>query len=256
VNTPDQMRAELAAGRVDVILVPTNVAANLYNRGVDVQFLGVFEMDLMHLVGPPGTQGWDGLRGQTVLIPFQGDILDLAFQALAPANGLVIGEDVAVEYAATPPEVLSALLQGRVSFGLLPEPLASVALARAGAEGVPLERIVNVADSWREQFGGELVTPSFVVTTEFAESHPAVVAALQEELGASLEDVVARSADVAPALAEPAQLPVPVVAEVLSRLAPEFRVDARDDIESYLSVLAEVSPESVGGQLPPAAIYG
>ena len=38
-NTPDELRARISGGQVQVSAVPTYVGANLYNKGVDIQLV-------------------------------------------------------------------------------------------------------------------------------------------------------------------------------------------------------------------------
>lgn len=40
-NNPDELRALILKKEVDFIALPTNVAANLYNKGVDLKLLNV-----------------------------------------------------------------------------------------------------------------------------------------------------------------------------------------------------------------------
>jgi NitT/TauT family transport system substrate-binding protein len=40
-KNPDELRALILNGDIDFIALPTNVAANLYNKGVDIKLLNV-----------------------------------------------------------------------------------------------------------------------------------------------------------------------------------------------------------------------
>lgn len=49
-TNPDQMRAMALNGQVDFIATPTNVAANLYNKGAEIQLLNVSIWGILYMV--------------------------------------------------------------------------------------------------------------------------------------------------------------------------------------------------------------
>ena len=49
-KNPDELRALTLRGRADYIAVPTNVAANLYNKGVDIKLLNVSVWGILGMI--------------------------------------------------------------------------------------------------------------------------------------------------------------------------------------------------------------
>ncbi len=258
-STPDELRGLLTSGRSDITAVPTYVGANLAAKGVDVQLAAVTVWGLLYLIGPNGAAtDWDGLRGQTVMMPFPNDMPDLVFRTLAEEHGLEPGEDFQIENYATPQETVMRLVTGKGTWAVLPEHVATVALAKAGDGGHDLQRILNLQDEWAEISGGSPRIPQagLVVSSEIA-ARDDVIAALLDELEATVDQVnVAAPATVAE-LAGTFALSEDVVADVIPRLNLQVvpAAEARDELETFFAKLAEGNPDIIGGDLPGDGFY-
>ncbi|HET8929547.1 MAG TPA: hypothetical protein VFN21_02710 [Acidimicrobiales bacterium] len=258
-STPDELRGLLTSGRSDVTAVPTYVGANLANKGVDVKMAAVTVWGLLYVIGPDGVaQDWDALRGQTVMMPFPNDMPDLVFRTAAAANGLVPGKDFEIENYATPQEAVMRLVTGKGKWAVLPEHVATVALAKAGEQGHDLQRVLNLQDEWAEISGGSERIPQagIVVSAEIA-ARPDVLAALFDELESTVATVNAADAATVAELADTFDLPESVVAAVIPRLNLDVvpAAEARDELETFFEALAENNPDIIGGKLPPAGFY-
>lgn len=258
-SSPDEIRANLTSGRVDIATMPTTVAATLFNGGVEVVLLGVVDADLLKVVGPEGGSGWDALRGQTVTVPFRGDFADLVFSLLAHERGLVPGRDLELTYGTALPELVSAMATGRIRHAVLPEQFATVARREADAAGNPAVELLDLADEWRQVTGaGSLPGAAIVIRRELAEQRPALVAELRRHFAAATTAVVRDPTLAAAELGDLAGVPAELVPAVLPTLRVRYldAAQARPDIEEMLRRLTEREPRSTGGGLPDAAFYG
>lgn len=258
-NSPDEIRANLTSGRVDVATMPTTVAATLANGGVGVQLLGVVDAELLKVVGPVGSAGWGALRGQTIHLPFRGDFADLTFGLLAEQNGLAPGRDVTLAYGTALPELVSGFVAGRIRYAVLPEQFATVARSQATAAGHGTVEVLDLAMQWRAGTGNaSLPGSAIVIRGELAEQRPELVAELRLRFAQACEEVVRDPARAAGELGRLARVPPELVSAVLADLSPRF-VDAsaaRSEIEAMLRRFTEREPRSTGGRLPDAAFYG
>jgi len=258
--TPDVLRSLLVNDESELTAVPTYVAANLHNRGVDVRMAGVVVWGLLWVLGPEGAEpDWDSLRGETVMVPFPNDMPDLVFRYLAEANGLVPGEDFEIEHYSQPPEVVAQLAEGGGDWAVLPEHVATMAQSRSREAGRPLGRVLDLQEEWAEVTGTAPRIPQagVVVPTELAEDRPDVVAAMLDELERAVELVNAAEPDTIAMLSEASGVPAPLVEQVIPRLNLEVVPggDARDELERFFSELASLSPDIIGGELPDASLY-
>lgn len=258
-STPDELRGLLTSGRTDVTAVPTYVGANLANKGVDVKLAAVTVWGLLYLIGPDGAaHDWDALKGQTVMMPFPNDMPDLVFRTLAEENGLEPDKDFKIENYATPPEAVMRLVSGQGQWAVLPEHVATVALANANKADRNLGRVLNLQDEWAAVTGGSKRIPQagIVVSSELAE-RPGFMKALIDALTDAVAEVNAADPATVKKLAESFDLPEAVVADVIPRLNLEVvsGEDAKDELEKFFTKLSEGNPEIIGGKLPPADFY-
>lgn len=259
-STPDVLRSMLVNGQSEVTAVPTYVGANLSNRGVDVRVAAVVVWGLLWLIGPEDAEpSWEALRGQTLMVPFRNDMPDLVLRYLAAANGLTVGEDFEIEYYAQTPEVVGRLVSGEGTWAVLPEHVATVALAQAGQNGQSLGRVLDLQQEWAAAAGTSPRIPQagIVVPGALADDHPDVVGAVLDELEQSVATVNAADADTVAALSEASGVPAPLVEQVIPRLNLEVVPggEAREELETFYSELASLSPEIIGGKLPDASFY-
>lgn len=258
-KTPDEMRAGLSSGSMEAVVVPTYVAANLYNRGLGLRLLNVLTDGLLYVVAPPGTVGGiAGLQGKRVAVPFRNDMPDYILRRLLAGAGLAPG-DLDIDYSGTPPEAVQMLLAGRVQAALLSEPAASGAIARAHAAGKPLAREVDCQQAWAGVAGRTTIPQAGLAVSEKlagrigAAGLEALQACLVAALQAVRQDPGAAAAAAAPALG----LPAPVLQQSLatSNLVVRTASAARDDLAALFDVLAKDDPRIIGGRQPDARFY-
>ncbi|MBP6500899.1 MAG: PhnD/SsuA/transferrin family substrate-binding protein, partial [Thauera sp.] len=155
---PDQLRVMALDGRADVLAMPTNVAANLYNRGAKLQLINVSTWGVLWLVSrDPALKSLADLRGKELAMPFRGDMPDIVLQLLAEQQGLDVKKDLQLRYVASPVDAMQLLVMRRVDHALLAEPAASMALRKTGSFPLSmiapeLHRSVDLQQEWGRVF--------------------------------------------------------------------------------------------------------
>ena len=88
-KNPDELRAMSLKKDVDFIAIPTNVAANLHNRGVDIKLLNV---SVWGILGPitrdKNLKSLKDFKGKEIVMPFRADMPDIVFEQIAKKQGL------------------------------------------------------------------------------------------------------------------------------------------------------------------------
>ena len=186
---PDQLRVMALDGRADVLAMPTNVAANLYNRGAKLQLINVSTWGVLWLVSrDPALKSLADLRGKELAMPFRGDMPDIVLQLLAEGQGMDVRKDLNLRYVASPVDAMQLLVMRRVDHALLAEPAASMALRKTGSFPLSviapeLHRSVDLQKEWGRVFARAARIPQAGI---------AVMGALRErpELVARIEALV------------------------------------------------------------------
>ncbi|MCK2087473.1 PhnD/SsuA/transferrin family substrate-binding protein [Thauera aromatica] len=262
---PDQLRVMALDGRADVLAMPTNVAANLYNRGAKLQLLNVSTWGVLWLVSrDPALKTLADLRGKEVAMPFRGDMPDIVFQLLAGQQGIDVKKALRLRYVASPVDAMQLLVMRQVDHALLAEPAASMALRKTGSFPLnvvapELHRSVDLQKEWGRVFARAARIPQAGI---------AVMGALRER-----PDVVARiEAEYARALAwcrEQASACGQAVAARIDLLSAEAVADsiavsqteavpasaARAELEFMFGHLHAKNPALIGGKLPDDGFY-
>src|SRR5690606_3063676 len=87
-SNPDQLRALALGGKTNFMAMPTNVAANLYNRGVPLRLVNVSVWGLLWMVSRnPDMKTLADFKGKEIAVPFRADMPDIVFTFLAERSG-------------------------------------------------------------------------------------------------------------------------------------------------------------------------
>lgn len=257
-RTPDEMRAGLASGSMQAVVMPTTAAANLHTRGLGLKLANVMTNGLLYMVSrDEKITAFSDLEGQSVTVPFPNDTPELVFDAALAHHGMT--GKVKVERAGTPIEAVQMLLAGRIDTALLPEPAVSAAIFKASTGGQTLHRIIDMQKEWGTVAATTPVMPQagLALTQSFLDDHPEQATALLAGLARAAVEVNADPAAAANQAASALELPWPVLEASIpySNLVAIAARDARGPIETLLKAVAQSHPEMVGGRMPDASLY-
>ncbi len=263
---PDQLRLLALDGRADFVAMPTNVAANLHNRGVKLQLLDVTTWGVLWMVSrTPGLTTLADFKGQEVLMPFRGDMPDIVFQLLASKQGLDAQRDFRLRYVASPLEAMQLLVMRRGEHALLAEPAVSTALRKTrsfplGVVAPQLHRSVDLQREWGRVLNRPPRIPQAgVCAAGAALGDAALVARFRRAYADALAWCTADADACGRAVAQRIEmLDAQGVADAI-RAANDRMVSARDarpELEFFFEQLRARDAGLVGGRLPAEAFYG
>lgn len=264
---PDQLRVLALDTRqpADFIAMPSNVAANLYNRGVPLKLLNISTWGVLWLVSrDPALKTLADFQGKEVLMPFRADMPDIVFQTLAAKAGLDPKKNFRLRYVGTPLDAMQLLIARRADHAVLAEPAASMALRKTQSFPVSLiapdlHRSVDLQQEWGRLLQREARIPQAgIVAMERALANPVLIERFQKAYAASL----------AWCESKPDECGV-LVARRIDQLTPQavadsIRIDnatfvtaaqAQAELEYFFQLLHARQPGLVGGKLPDAGFY-
>lgn len=258
-RTPDELRAGLTSGSAQAFVLPTQAAANLFNRGLDVRLVNVMTNGLLHvLAADTGLSSLAALKGRSVAVPFRNDTPDIIFRRLLQAQNIAEA-DLDLRFTGTPLEAAQLLATGRIDAALLPEPAGTVAIVRGALAGHSIARVIDIQQVWAESMDLPPALPQagLGVTGAFLEANRAQVMALHQILVESAQAVNAEPARAAAMVASTVGLPLPVIEGAIphSNLVTIRASEARPVLEPMFETLAATDPGIIGGALPAAAFY-
>ncbi len=257
-RSPDELRAGLTSGAIDLSVVPAQAAANLYNRGMGLRLVNVMTNGLLYVVAREGAIGsLADLAGKSLAVPFPNDTPDFVMRALLTKARLL--DSVALSAPATPMEAAQMLLAGRIDAAVLSEPVATVALMRAKQAGAVMVRAIDLQAEWGIVTGLGPVVPQagLAVTQAFSAAHADLIAPLQAALVAATAEVLADPATAAGHASGPLEQPEPMLAASIphANLTATPASQARPQLEAMFALMGQVDPALFGGKMPDDGFY-
>ncbi|MCQ4273867.1 ABC transporter substrate-binding protein [Stutzerimonas degradans] len=262
---PDQLRLMALNGQADVLAMPVNVAANLYNRGAKLRLLNVSTWGLLWLVSrDPGLTRMTDLRGKEVTLPFRGDMPDILFALLAEREGLDLRKDLRLRYVATPIDAMQLLLTRRTDHALLAEPAISMALRKANSGALSLvapelHRSIDLQQEWGRLLQREARIPQAgIALMASVKDNPTIAARIEEAYAASLQWCGEHAQDCGKLVASRlTMLSAEAVSDSLAvaQMHAVPAAEARAEVEYFFDQLLEKNPALIGGKLPAADFY-
>ena len=255
-GSPDEMTVGLINGTLDIAMIPTNVASILYNRnGIDVNLIALKTLGVLFILDNTGEiETVEDLRGRTVNLAGQGSIPQFALEHILRENYLMPGLDVELAFRAEHTEVAALMVAGDIDIALLPQPFVTTVTLQNQAVQIALD----LTKEWEAVSpGSTMVMTAVVVRTEFLEAHPEAVARFLADQEASINFANNNIDDAAEIIGRLEIVPTHVAriaiphTNLVHIVGEEMRVLA----QSFLSVMYDANPVSVGGNLPSEAFY-
>ncbi|TEB07569.1 ABC transporter, phosphonate, periplasmic substrate-binding protein [Pelotomaculum schinkii] len=236
-------------GEADFTVLPVNVAAKLYNKGVDISLANVSTWGILYLVSTDSAvQDWHDLTGQDLYVGARGSTPDVLTRYLLDKNGLKAGE-VRLNYLESP-EIAQMMINGLVTNAVLPEPMVTQVLLNSKESRV----VRDFYSDWQqfEGYSAQLPQAGMVVRNEFAKAYPQALREFQQAYARELDSTVADPAGAAPLIEKNLKMPAQVFIQSMTRTRLKYVSGSRakPDVNTYLTTLLELSPDMVGGKLP------
>lgn len=253
-SQPDVIMSELVSGKLDIALLPANVAAVAYNKtnhgvsAIDINTLGV----LYCVTGDENIKSVKDLAGKTVLSTGQGASPEYVLNYLLEKNGVT---DCDVQFKSEATEIAALLKQDPTQIAILPQPFVTVATA----QNDQLKVAFSLTDEWKSVSpDSKLLTGVTVVRNEVLENRAAEVDQFIADHQASTEKA---ATDVDTTAELVAKYGIIAKAPVAKKALPNCNIVAiagdemKTDLAGYLQVLFDANPKSVGGTMPDDDFY-
>ncbi len=262
-KNPDELRALTLRGRADYIAIPTNVAANLYNKGVDIKLLNVSVWGILGMITrDKSKKTLADFKGCDIAMPFRADMPDIVFEEIVKKQGLDPKKDFNLKYVGSPIDAMQMLILRRVDHALLAEPAISMALRKTSSFPLKLIAPDLYRSSALEKEWGEV----FKIEGKIPEAGMAMVGKQDDYVTKRFNEEYAKS--LAWYKSHPKE-----AGELVAKYIPMLNADAvadsieyvqldivsakesKADLAFFLDVLKNNNPKSIGGKLPSDTFY-
>ncbi len=257
----------LLDGTLDIIALPTNLAAALYNKtDAQAQLLALTAEGSFSLLERGRMQSTietvADLSGRTLYAEGKGASGECVLRYLLSKNGLDLDHDLSVVWL-SPHEMSSLASTGDAGDLFFASAVTAAALsaettALSDTRGI-IGNILDVSEQWNSlTAGAPMLTDCFLVATDFAADHPDQVATFLEDYTASLADATEHPELLGSAAASLGITESDYAAELAFPTANLIFLSGQDmqaDLQSYFELLYSVSPDCLGGGIPDDSFY-
>ena len=253
-DEPLQLRKKMLEGSVDFAVLPTTMAALMYNGGIDYRIAAVPLWGTLYLCGTDTSVRSIGqLKGRRVHLMAKGMTPDILFRHLVKGAGLDPDSDIDCDYRfPTHIDLANAAIAGRTGFCVLSEPYAS----QVENANPDFHILVDLGREWEKNESVALAETAFLCrgslsgsgrtkgilgvfnrSAEWVNANPDSAAALAAAFGINPDTAAVRRS-------------IPN-----SHIKVVATADAENEIKSYLAIFLQDSPEAVGGGMPDDDFY-
>ncbi|MDX9957520.1 MAG: MqnA/MqnD/SBP family protein [Spirochaetia bacterium] len=256
VGSADAIASKLLSGELDAAVLPVNLAAKLYNSGIDYRLAAVVGNGMIKVITTdPTIVGITDLSQRSVHVAGQASTPEFLLRAILEHSKLTGEAAPTLVFNLPIPEIAASMIAGRINLAVVPEPFATMILA-----GNPEAReAFSLGQLWQEATGlADYPMTAFVVKVDTADQRPATVQALMAAYRDSITRMLANPQE-AGVLAE--KFEIGLKAAIAAKAIPQSNyvfLDApasRPMVEGLLNVFLASAPVSVGGKLPAESFY-
>lgn len=264
-KTPDELRVMIIKKDVDFIAIPTNVAANLYNKKQEIQLINVSIWGILEMLSrDKNIKSLKDFKGKEIIVPFRADMPDIVLKQLIKSQGFDIKKDFKLKYVASPIDAMQMLILRQADHVLLIEPAASMALHKtktfpAKLVAPTLYRSVDLQKEWGETFNTvDKIPQAGIAVIGDMINNDKVKRRFLEEHGKSLKWYKQNPKEASKLAAS--TFPV-LKAQAVEDSIPNLRLenisakDAKESLTLFFNILKKDSPKSIGGKLPNDDFY-
>lgn len=253
---PDLLVAEILKEGADIAIVPSNLAAQAYNKDLSYKVVGTSTWGSMYLTSSEDIESFEDLKGKEIYTFGKGLTPELVLRYVLSNNGIDPEKDVKIVYLNSASEMGPAFLSGKTNLALLPEPLLSV--VRAKKENAKI--IFDLNEEWSKVSGAKKGFPqsSLIIKNDLIENNKEFVDSFIEKYEASRKWAIGNS-DTLGEYAE--ELGISVEKSIIKKSIKwtnpkDFNIeDSILEYETYYKAIMDFAPDFIGGKLPSEELY-
>lgn len=255
-KTPDALVSKILSGEADIAIVPSNLAAQAYNKNMPYKLAATSGWGSFFLISTEDIKSFNDIKGKEVYNIGKGLTPDIVFKYILSKNSINPDKDVNITYLNSATELAPTFISGKSKIAVIPEPM----LTNVTMKKPDTKIIFNLNEEWSKITGNANGYPqsSLIIKKDLIENNKEFVEGFLAKYKESIEWANQNPEK----LGEYAQelkmsMNKEVVQKSITRANIKY-VDIKDsikDYEDYFKALFEFEPKSIGGKLPDEGLY-
>lgn len=255
-KSPDLLVSAIIKEEPDIAIVPSNLAAQAFNRDLSYRILGTSTWGAMYLTGRGDIDSFQDLRGEEIYTFGKGLTPDLVLRYVLSNNGIEPDTDLTITYLNSAAEMGPAFIGGKTDLALLPEPLLSVVMSKREDAKI----IFDLNKEWSRISGVDKGFPqsSLIIKAELIENNRGFVESFIESYQSSRIWAIENQEELGEYAEE---LGVSIEKNIIKNgirwtNPQEFNIgDSILEYETYYQAILDFAPDFIGGKVPSEELY-
>lgn len=249
-SEPLQIQALMMQGKLDFAVLPTVMAANLYNKGIDYKLLAVPVWGSLYLLtNNPAIQHLNQVQQEKVYLFGQGATADVLFRNYLEKNVL---NHIQPDYSySSNVELGNAFLQQKISLAVISEPMVSILMAKD--TNIRIIQKIEPEDIHLKFNKSIFAQTSFLVKANLIKHYSKLVQTVSEQYKESCNITYQQPRKTAGLLVKHGFYPDTTIAlQSIPRCNIRFSyaADVKETVMDYLRIFYTFEPASTGGKMP------
>ncbi len=251
LTLPEEAVVAMTKKEADFALVPSNLAAVLYNKTEGgVKLAAINNLGVLYMVdNTGGIQSWEDLEGKTIYSTGKGATPDIVIHRLLEEKSV----HATVEFKSEASEIAAMLAQEEEIIAVLPEPFITASQMKNDT----IQVAMDLNREWEKTVGGSMVIGVLIVQKDFYEKNQETADAFIETFVKSVNYTVAHPDKAGQFIGEMDVVPAPVATKAIPKVAlhPVTGEEMERLTKGYYEILFASNPKLVGGALPEDDFY-
>lgn len=254
------IKASVLSGQADIAILPTNLAAAFYNKGIDIKILSSNIFGLLYLLGKEDITSVSDLKGKVVYNIAQGSSPDFVFQTVLDQNNVKYSftdepdtDEVGLVFVADATALIAQMAANTVDYAILGEPQATQAVNKTKDNAHAFKIILDLQQEWQNGYP----QVSTVAKASLIAKYPEFIDAFLDKMQENVAWVTENAEKVQLALTNYDSKVTFFNADSIARCNIRFeKAEAiKERIEEYLELMYNFDKSFVGGKLPDEGLY-
>lgn len=252
----DALVVDMLKREGDIAIVPSNFAAQLYNKNLDYVILGTVGWGSFYIVSDKKITSLKELKNKQIYTFGRGLTPDIVLRNILLNNGINLENDIKINYVTSGNELPPLFIGGKANIINIPEPMLSTLIYKDKKAYVNF----NLNDIWKNLYKTKYGYPqsTLVVKKEILDKNPQFIKSFLESLESSIKFLYGNSDNKNDYINRlNIMINMNVIDNILLKANIDFvRIDnCKQEYENYFKVLNQFNSKVLGGNIPDEKIF-
>lgn len=255
-QSSDNLVTSVMKSEPDVAIVPSNVAATVYNKNQEYKIAGTIGFGSFYIGTTNENQTINDLKGKEVYNIGKGLTPDIITRTILKDKGIDADKDINFSYVNTVNELAPIILSGKTQYAVIPEP----ALSTVQSKNDKFNTMLDLNEEWKKINNSEYGYPqsTIIVKKELYEKDKEFVTELLKQVEEAEKWANSNKetlGDYCEEIGVSAKKPIVMKAVDKANLKYVGIKDCSKEYKTYFEKLNAFDPKTIGGKIPDDEIF-